>query len=792
MPGAKAVLRALAPFALHGLAREVDAALGLVLHTSLDLRGLVGAALGILDPAAVAGRMGLWTAAGAALWLLLAGLRARAEGCTFRQALADESAWFAVLYLRPVITLLALGSLAIEPRFPYAFTLPVALTQDLAIGQDAAALAAWIALRFPTLRLPAPRAGEVFFLAFLVYALLTPARARFWDSHPGNEPKTLRMAVALGHGLSLNVEEVTTWMEDLPTRPVLAAAGDALGTVARESVRMAEALPRGPKGVGAEAIGATRITRQTIRGKEGGVYHVLAPGTSLVLAPSLRIERARNLARGAKGDMTVTVLWWNVLAAALVAVVFAFTRAATGRSGLAALLALGFALTPPFLFYFFQFYPEMLGALGLAVAFHLLLFVERWTSRTAWMLGLLLAALPWLHQKFLPVWLVLVVTAAIEARKREAARGFYVALLAPQVVSLYLTALYNFAITGSIRPDALYLAWGPGGVTSARMGQGILGLLVDARYGILPYAPVYLLGIAGLCLPGERAARLRHVAPAALVYYLTVASADNWSGAVCNLGRYFMPVAPLLVAGAGVALARVAARRGAVALALIVAAWTGLFSLALWLDPHAANDGAVLLAGSAFADGNVYIPNLFMKAWSEGAPGLWARIVAWVLLTAAAVLWLRRVAEGRGGRSPLATLAAVAALLLAAAFALERWPTLRGGPSFPNAVEVRPGITVFAPPTARREGDAFVMEGGHAELLVRSRPRIEALTAVVGGEGVLRLPARAPLPLRPAGAILELPLVPVARFRDAGGEEETLYRQQLGVEGALIVRFRPE
>ena len=31
-----------------------------------------------------------------------------------------------------------------------------------------------------------------------------------------------------------------------------------------------------------------------------------------------------------------------------------------------------FALLPPFLFYFFQFYPEMPGALVLAVAFHAL------------------------------------------------------------------------------------------------------------------------------------------------------------------------------------------------------------------------------------------------------------------------------------------------------------------------------------------------------------------------------------------------------------------------------------
>ena len=120
-----------------------------------------------------------------------------------------------------------------------------------------------------------------------------------------------------------------------------------------------------------------------------------------------------------------------------------------------------------------------------------------------------------------------------------------VGLLVPTLASLYLTALYNFAITGSVRPDALFLAWGPGGVTSARVGQGVLGLLLDARYGILPYVPILMLAAGGLALGGAR--RFAVVMPAAAVYYLTVASADNWAGAVCNLGRYFMPVAPLAV-----------------------------------------------------------------------------------------------------------------------------------------------------------------------------------------------------------------------------------------------------
>ena len=78
---------------------------------------------------------------------------------------------------------------------------------------------------------------------------------------------------------------------------------------------MLAALAHGPAAVGRDAIRATRITRQTIRGKEGGTYHVLAPGPSFLLAPALRIDRALNLRRGTPGRLAVTLLAWNALAA---------------------------------------------------------------------------------------------------------------------------------------------------------------------------------------------------------------------------------------------------------------------------------------------------------------------------------------------------------------------------------------------------------------------------------------------------------------------------------------------
>ena len=790
----KAALRALLPWLAMALARALESSLGLVLHTSLEGADVVAAAVRALDPGALRAQATVFVALGGVLWMALGWARARRRGESFREAAVGESWSFAPLLLVPAGTVVAVMALLFRSSWPYGHTLAVALTQDLAPARDALALATLLALRAPAWRLPAPRARGVLFVSFIVYALLTPGWARNWDNHPGNEPKYLRMAVALSHRLSFDVEPVSAAMEELEPPPLGEAVATAAFGLVRESGRMLAALVRGPEGVGREAITATRITRQTIGGKDGGVFHVLAPGPSLLIAPALRIDRALNRAYGTPGRLAVSVLLMNLLGAFLVMATFQLVRDATGRPGLAAALAFAFALVPPFLFYFFQFYPEMPGALVLAVLFRAL-FLRDALSRPA-VLGasLLLAGLPWLHQKFLPVWAVLAATALVLASRRRAPRGDLLALALPQVGSLYLTALYNFGIAGSVRPDALFLAWGPAGVTTARLGQGLLGLWLDARYGLLPYAPAFALAATGLLARGDGPMRLRRALPAAVVYYLTVAAADNWAGAVCNLGRYLMPILPLVVAFVGVALARVSGRRGAMAVVLWLFAVTGLFALALWRDPLAANDSALLLAKSRFADGLVYIPGLFIRTWAAGAPGLFVRIAAWGLLGAGLLVWLRRAAGGQGGERPMKAAFVTLGLVLGAGVVLERWPSSRTAPAFADAVTLSDGRTVFAEGSVRREDDRLEIGPGVTTLLVRASGAAQdsrSLTLLVGGTGLLRLPDRSPLLLRPEGALLELRLEVAATVTDQAGRKETLLRQTIILEGdaPAVVHF---
>jgi hypothetical protein len=295
-------------------------------------------------------------------------------------------------------------------------------------------------------------------------------------------------------------------------------------------------------------------------------------------------------------------------------------------------------------------------------------------------------------------------------------------------------------------------------VTSARLGQGLLGLLLDSRFGILPYVPLLVLAAAGLVLGGARL--FAPVLPAAAVYYLTVASADNWSGAVCNLGRYFMPVAPLFVALVGIALARVSHRRGAVALALALASWTALLALELRLDPHAANDSWLLLAKSTFADGRQYIPGLFIRTWGDAAPGLFVQLLAWAIVVALAASWLRRAAQDAGGASPLRALAGIAATVLIAGFVLEHAEaTTRVRPAWPGELTLAGDTRLFLRGTVTIREDEAVVGPGPIELLVNAPATRESLGVTLGGSGGFAHAAgRQPIALRPSGAFIELPL----------------------------------
>jgi hypothetical protein len=87
------------------------------------------------------------------------------------------------------------------------------------------------------------------------------------------------------------------------------------------------------------------------------------------------------------------------------------------------------------------------------------------------------------------------------------------------------------------------------------------------------------------------------------------------------------------------------------------------------------------------------------------------------------------------------------------------------------------------------QGSQAVLRAGETEMLVRSAVPLEAIHAVLGGQGLLRARGMPPLPARPTGAMVELPVAPRHTLRDAAGREEVFSAQRLTVEGEVLLRF---
>ena len=401
----------------------------------------------------------------------------------------------------------------------------------------------------PRLRLPAPGALSIAFMAFVVYALITPESARRWEGHPGNEPKTLRMAVALGHGLGLDVEGVYAGMEGLTPRPVVAAVRDAVAGLTRESVP--HDRRRRPDAAGSRRLRHPGHARHAPDHPRQGGRRLPRPrprpfaAAGAGAAPRPRAEPRPRHARPAGGDGGALERAGRRAGGGGVP---ARARRRRGRGHGRGRRRWG-------------------GAAAAARSSTRTSSIRRCWARSRWPLPCARSSsatlgrhaagagssascspsCPGCTRSSCPCgpcssswrW------SAPWTRSSPAHAGRLCSCRRSS--SAWLFALYNFGITGSVRPDALFLAWGPAGVSSARWGQGLFGLALDARYGLLPYVPVYLLALARP-RPARGATRLRRRSVWGLLpmvaYYLTVAAADNWSGAVCNLGRYVMPSLP--------------------------------------------------------------------------------------------------------------------------------------------------------------------------------------------------------------------------------------------------------
>src|SRR6185503_10377534 len=105
---------------------------------------------------------------------------------------------------------------------------------------------------------------------------------------------------------------------------------------------------------------------------------------------------------------------------------------------------------------------------------------------------------------------------------------------------------YGHAVFGTWSPLARYGGL-PDDATSGSPVRAVLGLLFDRSFGLLPYAPVFLLGIAALFSRAWWKARdAASQTLVALAVLAPVLSWRMWWGGQCPPARFLVPLVPLL------------------------------------------------------------------------------------------------------------------------------------------------------------------------------------------------------------------------------------------------------
>jgi len=152
--------------------------------------------------------------------------------------------------------------------------------------------------------------------------------------------------------------------------------------------------------------------------------------------------------------------------------------------------------------------------------------------------------------KMIPAAAVLGLIALVRLRGR--ARTTFVAVAAVSAAA-YLG--FYWQVYGAPTPLALYGSKLPKKVKRADPWEALIGMFLDGGYGLLPVAPVFILGIAGLFALRRTSERPSEGPNAGLVAaFLALAAAElapllawqTWWAGHCPPARFLVPLVPLL------------------------------------------------------------------------------------------------------------------------------------------------------------------------------------------------------------------------------------------------------
>ncbi|HYE86441.1 MAG TPA: hypothetical protein VEA16_08805 [Vicinamibacterales bacterium] len=426
------------------------------------------------------------------------------------------------------------------------------------------------------------------------------------------------------------------------------------------------------------------------RGADGAIYSIHPIGLALLLAPIYALA-------GYTG-----VVWTLIAMGALAsALAWRWTVTTLNAAGAATFGWAAIALSTPFMFNTFTVYPEIAAALAVLFTFTATASAKPGASSFRWVaIGLAIAVLPWLSTKYAPMSAALLLVVVLRLRAvtgRGAGRppelaAFLRSRQVWTVVAIYAISLVSwfgffYAIWGSPLPMAPYGALVQTSPLNLRFGAP--GLLFDQEYGLLAYAPVYVLAATGLYQMWRSGAELRRVAiEIAFVFAALLAMVGAfgiWWGGTSAPARPIASGLPLLMLPIAMAFRSAPAaspRRAAQHLLLWISIGIAV-TLAVSENGLLINnnrDGTSALLGFWLPRWELWslAPTFVAPAWTAIA---WLHMLWWVAIAAAAAMLLARMRAARAGASALLALATLSAALLLIAITM---PWLPAGPPIPR------------------------------------------------------------------------------------------------------------
>jgi hypothetical protein len=312
-----------------------------------------------------------------------------------------------------------------------------------------------------------------------------------------------------------------------------------------------------------------------------------------VLPPAL-LDRAR-LNKGLLLRHQLSLLM-ALLTGFLAREVYLLIRGLGGSARAAFGWALLCALTPPVLSHSFLFFTEIPTALLATFVFRKLSLRDIHTGSVSLLVGVITGFLLILHARNIGLVAGLVVIAVLMARRRLFERRLLPMFLIGVTAGVIGRTLVTYILWDSFiqTPHAALRTALPLSLIGREVFVRATGLLFDREYGLLAYAPIYCLAVAGLTALSRNASTVyRNMAIAVGCYLLPillpVTNHHGWSGGWSPAARFLLPVVPLLWlpvyafwahgARAGQAVATVL-----LALQIAINAYVWQFPKTLWSD----------------------------------------------------------------------------------------------------------------------------------------------------------------------------------------------------------------